>query len=131
MLIVNKDFLKRGGVMEKQISLLENFRREFEAIKIQRTAVENYRKRVVQNRKSIARSSRLSPPETKILTHQDRLEMIKKLGENSERRRKSSEQIKNLLDSFRTRYAELKRRESQKQIIVNVPVGASVVLVFG
>ncbi len=117
--------------MEKQISLLENFRREFEAIKIQRTAVENYRKRVVQNRKSIARSSRLSPPETKILTHQDRLEMIKKLGENSERRRKSSEQIKNLLDSFRTRYAELKRRESQKQIIVNVPVGASVVLVFG
>ncbi len=117
--------------MEKQISLLENFRREFEAIKIQRAAVENYRKRVAQNRKSIARSSRPSPPETKILTYQDRLEMVKKLGEDSERRRKSSEQIKNLLDSFRTRRTELKRRESQKQIVVNVPAGASVVLVFG
>ncbi len=111
--------------MEQRISLVANFRREFEAIKIQRaTAAENYRKLIVQRSKPF-------PPETKIVTHQDRLEMIKKLGEDSERRRKSSDEIKNLLNSFRTRYAELKRRESQKQIVVNVPAGASVVLVFG
>jgi arginine utilization protein RocB len=93
--------------MEQRISLVENFWREFEAIKIQRVASEKYRK-------LIARRSKLIPPETKIVTHQDRLNMIKKLGEDSERRRKQNDEIQTLLASFRTRRFHIKPRLVQK-----------------
>ncbi len=110
--------------MVNEISLTDRLKGELRTIRSYRDAVKN-------SRRFSARNQRFSPVATRNLTYEETLEKIKKLAEDSERRRKSEAEIQTLLASFRIRRAEFEARKTQKQIVVNVPAGASVVLVFG
>ncbi len=110
--------------MVNEISLTARLKGELETMKTYRDAVKN-------SRRFSAKNQRFSPVMSKILTHEETLEKIKKLAEDSEIRRKRNDEIQALLASFRTRRADIKPRPVQKnQVVVNVPAGSSVVLVF-
>ena len=111
--------------MVNEISLVARLADELRITRIYRDAVKN-------SRRFSAASQKISPAATREITHEERLERVKKIVEDSERSRKYNDEIRVLLASLRTRRADLKPRPVRKnQFVVNVPVGASVVLVFG
>ncbi len=109
--------------MEKRHSLYANAKRQIEIMRNYREAAGNIRKSTVQNQRYI-------PPETGRETKEECLQRIKNMVQNSERSRKFSDKCKVAVDSVKAQYDRLKPRPTQKRFVVNVPAGASVVLVF-
>jgi acetolactate synthase small subunit len=110
--------------MVNEISLTARLTEELRTIR-------SYRDAVKSSRRFSAKSQKNSPVATREITHEERLERVKKMVKDSERRRKYNDEIQALLASFRTRRADIKPRPVQKnQVVVNVPAGSSVVLVF-
>ncbi len=110
--------------MEKNYSLYDKAMSQIELTKIYQGAVATLRKSPVRNQTFV-------PPETRRETREECLQRIKGMLESSERMRKSSDEFKALVESNRVRCANLKSRQTQKQFVIKVPAGTSVVLVFG
>jgi hypothetical protein len=110
--------------MEKRYSLYADAKRQIEIMRTYREATENCRKSIVQNQRFV-------PPEIRRETREECLQRVRSMVQNSERSRKFSDECRAAVDSVKAQYDRVKPRPIQKRFVVNVPAGASVVLVFG
>jgi hypothetical protein len=110
--------------MENRLSLYADAKRQIEIMKTYREATESCRKSTVQNQGFVS-------PETRRETREECLQRVRNMIQSSERNRKFSDECKVAVGSVKAQYDRLKPRPTQKRFVVNVPAGASVVLVFG